>query len=157
MSSSKYSRPCQIHQTHVHRIVETAPLKDGTGKEINALHDLVVQHLRALKSIGNESSGSFITSLLEMKLDPTNMFEWQWHSQEHNDVPDCQLIDFLNFCAQAAEAATEKKQRTSASAGRSVHSLHANTTLSDDCIACGGEKHQLYTCSKFCALPHSEN
>jgi hypothetical protein len=38
----------------------------------------------------------------------------------------------------------------------SVNSLHANTTSCDDCIACVCEKHQLYTCSKFRTLPHSE-
>ena len=70
----RYDRPRQIHQTHVRRIIEAAPLKDGTGKEIRALHDVVVQHLRALKLIGHEPLGTFITSLLEMKLDPTTMY-----------------------------------------------------------------------------------
>ena len=46
----RYNRPRQIHQTHVCRIVEAPPLKDGTGKEIRALHGLIIQHLRALKS-----------------------------------------------------------------------------------------------------------
>ena len=82
--------PRQIHQTHVCHIVEASPLKDGTGKEIHALHDLVVQHLRALQSLGHEPSQAFIASLLGMKLDSTTMFEWQRHSQDHNDVPDYQ-------------------------------------------------------------------
>ena len=109
----RYDRPRQIHQTHVRRIVEAPALKDGTGKEIRALHDLVVQHLRALKSLGHEPSQAFMTSLLEMKLDPTTMFEWQRHSQEHRDVPDYQMVlDFLNMRAQAAEvsSASEKKR-----------------------------------------------
>ena len=46
-----YNCPHQIHQKHICRIVEAPPLKDGTGKEIRALHNLVVQHLRALKSL----------------------------------------------------------------------------------------------------------
>ena len=48
----RYDRPRQIHQTHARRIVEAPPLKDGNDKEIRALHDVVVQHLRALKSLG---------------------------------------------------------------------------------------------------------
>ena len=76
----RYNRPHQIHQAHVRRIVEVSPLKEGTGKEIRALHDIVVQHIRALKSLGHELPGSFVTSLLEMKLDPTTMFEWQRQS-----------------------------------------------------------------------------
>ena len=62
----RYDRPRQIHQTHMHWIVEAPVLKDGTGKEIRALHDLVIQHLRALKSLGHEPSQAFITSLLEI-------------------------------------------------------------------------------------------
>ena len=55
-------------------------------------------------------------------------------------------LDFLNFWN---EAANEKEQHT----GRSVKSLHA---LSNDCIACGGEKCQLYACSKSCAVPYTQ-
>ena len=89
----RYDHPHQIHQTHVRRIVEAPALKDGTGKEIRALHDLVVQHIRALKSLGHEPPQAFMTSLLEMKLDPTTMFEWQRHSQEQRDVPDYQMVE----------------------------------------------------------------
>lgn len=148
----RYDRPRQIHQTHVRLIVEAPSLKDGTGKEIRALHDLVVQHLRALKSLGHEPSQAFITSLLEMKFDSTTMFEWQRHSQGHSDVPDYQvLLDFLNLRALAAEASSEKKR-----VSRSVNSLVVNATPSDSCIACGREKHQLYTCTKFRSLSHTE-
>ena len=38
----RYDRPRQIHQMHVRRIVEAPSLKEGTGKEIRALHDLVL-------------------------------------------------------------------------------------------------------------------
>ena len=101
----KYDRQRQIHQTHVRRIVEATPLKDGTGKEIRAFHDLIIQHLRALKSLGHEPSQAFITSQLEIKLDATTMFEWQRHCQDHTDVSDYQdLLDSLNLRAQAAEA-----------------------------------------------------
>ena len=52
----RYDRPRQIHQTHVRCIVEAPSLKDGTGKEIRALHDIIVQHLRALKALGHKLS-----------------------------------------------------------------------------------------------------
>ena len=74
---SRYDRPHIINRTHVRRIVDASSLKEGTGKEIRGLHDLVVQHLGVLKALGHESSKPFITSLLEMKLDATTMFEWQ--------------------------------------------------------------------------------
>ena len=152
----RYDRPRQIHQTHVRRIVEAPSLKDGTGKEIRALHDLVVQHLRALKTLGHDPSQAFITSQLEMKLDPTTMFEWQRHSQKHSqkhtDVPDYQeLLDFLNLRAQASEAFTEKKRSS-----KPFTSLNVNVSPSDTtCVSCGKENHPLYLCNKFRSLPHS--
>lgn len=68
------------------RIVEVASLKDGTGREIRTLHDVVVQHIRALKSLGHEPPGLFITSLLEMKLGPTTMFRV---AEAQSGVPRC--------------------------------------------------------------------
>ena len=73
---SHYDRPRLIHQAHVQRILETPSLKDRTGKELRCLHDMAKQHLRALKALGHEPSGSFITSLLKLKLDVNTMFEW---------------------------------------------------------------------------------
>ena len=95
---TRYDRPHMVHQTYVRRIVDAPSLKDGTGKELRTLHDTVVQHLRALKALGHEPSKQFITSLLELKLDSTTMFEWQRHSQEHTDVPDCsELLAFIDL------------------------------------------------------------
>ena len=51
-----------------------------------------------------ESSGAFITSVLELKLDVNTMFEWQRHSQSMEGVPAYQeLLDFIDLRAQASE------------------------------------------------------
>ena len=50
---------------------------EGTGKELRWLHDTLQQHLRVLKAMGQEPSGSFITSLLELKLDSNMTFKWR--------------------------------------------------------------------------------
>ena len=63
-------------------ILETPSLKDGRGRELHRLHDVVLQHLRALKAMEYEPSGPFITSALELKLDTNTMFEWQKHTVE---------------------------------------------------------------------------
>ena len=96
---TRYDCPRMVHQIHVPWIVEAPSLKDGIGKELRTLHDTVVQHLRALKALGHEPSKQFITSLIELKLDPTT-FEWQRHSQEHTEVPDCHmLLSFIDLRA----------------------------------------------------------
>ncbi len=102
---SRYNRPRSIHQAHIQRILEAPGLKDGSGKELRRLHDTALQHLRALKSLGQEPSGSFITSLLELKLDMTTMFEWQRHSQVCTDVPHYrELLEFIDLRARASES-----------------------------------------------------
>ena len=79
---ARYDHPRLVHQAHVRSIVDAPSLKEGSGRELRRLYDAVQQHLRALKSIDCEPSGQFVTSLLELKLDVTTMFEWQRASQE---------------------------------------------------------------------------
>ena len=96
--TSRYDRPRLIHQTHVKMILEAPSLKKGTGKELRRLHNTVQQHLCALKAMDYEPSGPFITSMLELKLDPNTMFEWQKHSQSSTAVPHYQdLLEFVNL------------------------------------------------------------
>ena len=109
---ARYYRPRLIHQTHIRMILEAASLKEGTGKELRRLHDTVQQHLRALKAMDYEPSSPFITSILELKLDTTTMFEWQKFSQESPKVPHYQdLLEFLNLRAQASVIAHQCQER----------------------------------------------
>ena len=73
------------------------------------------QHLRALKALGNEPSGPFITSMLELlKLDTNTAFEWHKYSQDSEEVPHySRLLEFLNLRAQASEAPSAEIKRNS--------------------------------------------
>ena len=153
---ARYNRPRLIHQTHVRMIIEAPPIKEGNGKELRRLHDTVQQHLRALKAMGCEAPGPFITSVLELKLDQNTMFEWHKHSQEHVDVPHYnELLDFINLRAQASESLpiTQKRQPHSQ---KPVTSFTANATPSPNCVVCKTEKHPLYACSWFKLLSHDQ-
>lgn len=113
---TRYDRPRLIHQAHVRKIIEIPSLKDGSGKELRRLHDTAQQHLRALKALGHDPSGSFITSMLELKLDVNTMFEWQRHSQDSADVPHFKLLlEFVNLRAQASEASVSDAGKKSMS------------------------------------------
>ena len=102
-----YNRPRLIHQTHVKRILYLPPLKQGSGKELRHLHDTVQQHLLALKCMGYEPSGPFVTSVLELKLDTGTMFEWQKHTSSSTSVPHfTELLEFVNLRVQASEHTT---------------------------------------------------
>ena len=71
---SRYDRPRLIQRTHVQLIVA---LKEGSGKELRRLHDTIQQHVRALKTLGCDLPESFITSMIELKLDFNTLFKWQ--------------------------------------------------------------------------------
>ena len=62
-------------------------VKEGNGKELRRLHDVLSQHLRALKAMDCEPSGKFLTSMIELKLDHNTIFEWQRHTQDEREVP----------------------------------------------------------------------
>ena len=47
---------------------------------------------------------TFVTSVLDTKLDQTTMFEWQKHSQGSKEVPDyLELLEFLDLQARATK------------------------------------------------------
>ena len=163
---ARYDRPRLIHRTHVQMIVDAQSLKEGTGRELRRLHDTMQQHVRALKTLGCELPGKFITSMIELKLDVDTLFEWQKHSQANADVPHYQdLLDFIDLRAQASEtsctAQTRKAPRNDQhirkSQGRTVTSLATTSSTTDNnCVVCKAEKHPLYVCAKFKSLSHEE-
>ena len=151
---ARFNRPRLIHRTHVQMIIDVPALKEGNGKELRRLHDNLQQHLRALKTLGCELPGKFITSVIELKLDTGTLFEWQKHSQSSTDVPDYQeLLDFIDLRAQASETSstlTRKKPPSRVT-------THATTAATpSNCVVCKTVKHPLYTCAVFKALSHDD-
>jgi hypothetical protein len=63
-----------------------------------------------------EPSGPFITSVLELKLDTTTMFEWQKHSQDTSSISHYKdLLEFINLRVQAPETSMMESKRLSKS------------------------------------------
>lgn len=165
---SRYNRPRLIHRAHVRVIMEAPSLKDGSGKELRRLHDVIQQHLRALKSMKCEPSSSFLTSILELKLDVDTMFEWQKHSQSKIEIPHYDdLLEFIDLRAQASETSlptsnkkhfrNDSSSRKSTAAGKTVASFTANSApISSHCVVCNDERHPLYACAKFKSMSHSD-
>ena len=154
----QYNRPHLIHQAHIRAILEAPAFKCGSGRELRVLHDTINQHLRALKSMDSDPSGRFITSMLDLKLDPATMFEWQKCSQDSVEVPHySSFLEFLNLRAQAAESTLpETKHQHEGNSGRKSQGNRYFTSFAaheqDNCVVCKSEKHPLYACSKFKAM-----
>ena len=57
--------------------------------------------------MGHEKSKTFLTSLLQLKLDQITCFEWQKHNQGEVDVTSyTDLVEFVNLQVQATETLT---------------------------------------------------
>ena len=156
---ARFDRPRLVHQTHVKCIIEAPSLREGNGKELRKLHDTVQQHIRALKSMGHEPSASFITSLIELKLDATTMFEWQRHSQAETGVPHYnKLLEFIGYRAQASESlgtnSYKKSNKDDKKLPKHIPSFPSST--SSVCIACKVDRHPLYICQHFKGLSHDQ-
>lgn len=59
----RFDWPRLIHQSHVKEIMETPRFKDGSSRELRRFHNVMQQHIRALKSIGCEPPGPFLTTI----------------------------------------------------------------------------------------------
>ena len=159
---SRYDRPRLIHQTHVKMILEASPIKEGNGKELRRLHDTVQQHLRALKAMNYEPSGPFITSVLELKLDTSTIFEWQKFSHDLAEVPHYhKLLEFINLRAQASETSlleAGKKSRSDTNpTKKSTKAIASFATTAQpliNCVVCNASKHPLYACPRFKVMSH---
>ena len=153
---SRYDRPRLIQRTHVQLIVNTPPLKEGSGKELRRLHDNVQQHACALKTLGCDLPGRFLTSMIGLKLDVDTLFEWQKYSQAETDVPHYQdLLDFINLRAQASEAscaAPKKQTQPSRKPHSRVTSYATSSDVDNSCVLCKTKKYPLYICTKFKAM-----
>ena len=73
---NRYDRPHLIHQAHVRAIVDVPCLKEGKGKEMRCLHDILLQHYRALKAMNKNKFETLITGIIKLMLEPTTMNDW---------------------------------------------------------------------------------
>ena len=156
---ARYDRPRLIHQSHVKMILETPSLKDGSGKELRRLHDVLQQHLRALDAAESEPLSQFVTSIIQLKLDSSTLFEWQKHTQSTTEVPTFErILEFIDLRARASEITTPTIRRTPKVENptrKAIASFVANSgPSSGHCVVCKSEKHPLYHCSRFKEMSH---
>ena len=105
--------------------------------------------------MGYDSSGPFITSLVEMKLDRTTMFEWQRHTQEISVVPHyAEILEYIDLRARASETVFCEGLKHHSQPNKSDTPTKTTYVANIDtaCMSYGVGKHPLYACRKFKSL-----
>ena len=105
-----------------------------------------------------DPTGSFITAMLELKLDKETMFEWQKASQDAKKIPHYDdLLNFLDLRAQASESEPRRHPPPRKANPKSATTFAANAQdATPNCSLCKTLKHLLYACPRFKLLPHDE-
>ena len=115
--------------------------------------------------MGHEPSKTFLTSLLQLKLDQTTRFEWQRHNQSEVDVASyTNLLDFLDLRAQATQTLTpDQTQQKRTHKGNPIHQSrqphqHASFTAgaNSNYTICKSKNNPLYMSPTFIAMPRDK-
>ena len=78
---NNYDKLRLLDLSHVKAIVEVPEPKEGSSKELRWLNNVCSQHLRALKLMGYDPSGPFVTMLIETRHNRSMILECQRHIQ----------------------------------------------------------------------------
>ena len=143
---NRYDRPRLIHQAQVCAIINVPSLKEGNGNEIRCLHDVQLQHYRALKAMNEDKFETLLTGMIELKLDPTTMKDWQRSTRENKEVsPIEDLLDFLDLQARETENSVRhlvKKRTTASNPGKRTTKSYM-ASVEDACVVCKNDYHPL--------------
>ena len=99
-----------------------------------------------------------LTAIVELKMDPTTMRDWQHSSREHKEVQPClDLLDFSDLQARDLENSVldvVKECPTAAVLSYPGKGMTKSYTarVEDSCVACKKDDHPLYGCKSFVAL-----
>ena len=109
--------------------------------------------MRALQAMKYDSLESFVSSVIELKLDRSSMFAWQNHSKDQREVPSyTDVLAFIDLRARASENIARDDDRKHDSGKKSTVNLYV-VNIHDSCVACKG-KHQLHKCRDFRGISH---
>ena len=155
----RYDRPRVLHQAHVRKIQEATPLKTGSGPELRRLHDLLVQHVRALKTLEQDTLETYLTAAIELKLDEGTKLKWAEYSSERETTPPYEeLLKFLDIQARHHESVIQGVRRTHTSGTDKKYTSRTSYAATPEsmCVACKKETHQLHNCGAFQKMPREE-
>ena len=148
----RYNRPRLTHRKHVRNILPAPALKAHNGRELQKLYDICNQHIRAIKAFYFYDIDTFLTIVMELKLDEVTKLWWMEYTNDSKTTPShSELLKFLDLQAQHFEesAPCERKQQMTA------HKSYA-TSNEDECVLYGKGVHPLSSCGIFQSTTREE-
>ena len=160
---NRYSNPRLISRAHVKSIVDISNQETENSKSLNALIESVEEHRLALSNLGHnvDEQDLFLLYIVVEKLSPITRQEWEIATPGTDPQTFDQLKTFLQNRCRALEASesvskSHKDKRDVQKATKHDATVQPRTqvyTTSEDTFCeCCGEKHKIFTCSKFKGL-----
>ena len=82
---------------------------------------------------------TFVSSVIELKLDQSSMFAWQNHSKDQKEIPSyTELLEFIDLCACTLENTAQEGDWKSDSGKKSAVNLYM-VNIHDSCVACNAK------------------
>ena len=101
----RYDRPRITHREHVRTILQAPVMKSNTGRELRKLYDLCKQHIRAIKASDHYDLDTFLTIVMELKLDEVTRLKWMEFSDDRQTTPPHdEIMKFLDLQARHYES-----------------------------------------------------
>ena len=91
-------------------------MKTGSGPELRRLYDVLVQHIRALMALEQDTLETYLTVVIELKLDEGTKLKWSEYSSERATTPPYEeLLKFLDIQVRHCESVMQGVRKTPAS------------------------------------------
>ena len=133
---ARYDRPRIIHREHVRSILQAPVLKFHSNKELRKLYDLCNQHIRAIKASEQYDLNTFLTVVMELKLDEASRLEWLEFTNESQTTPtQDKMLKLIDLQARHFESmSSEWKPRTTFHKSYAAHAWHAIEDPLSNCV-----------------------
>ena len=96
---------------HVCSILQTLSLKAHNGKELRKLYDLCSQHIRVIKATDTCNIDTFLTIIMELKLDEVTKLKWMEYSNDSQMTPpNAKSLKFLDLQFRHFESVPPKRK-----------------------------------------------
>ena len=115
-----------------------------------------MQHIRALKALGQDTLETSLTAAIELKLDEGTKLKWTEASSERETMPLYEkLMRFLDIQARHHESVVHGVRKTSGTATEKRYTTRTNYAASPEsvCVSCKREIHQLPNFGVFQRMP----